>query len=334
MFALILCACWATGVLLDRVEDPDLSHHQVLFSLQSICNSSSELQSGDWFANRTTFYEQELCCGWDQANNYKTTAGCSLGPLNEKVQWTVGGHGCDCKGSEHLLEYRPSTCKMIDWDVKKFCFLLEDHYTVFVGDSVMQQVYGTLIAMIHAVDPYCATTITFYLSDTLDGNDYGGRQRGKTLKAIVEETSLWSEAIELDLFFVVSFGTHVNTASSENATLWFNEVVDYALGTLKDIPFMWLTQAPAHPGCLNGTEPDWSKDVYNWKHFIDFEQAVVQKLGERRVVNTFNPLMKRMDAHARGECMHWCIGRGGALEVVPLFLHHLLTVDPTLLLSD
>ncbi len=329
MFALILCICWATGLLLDTVPDPDLSQHQLLFSLP-VCNSSSELKSGDWFANRTSFYDQEPCCGWDQVRNYKATNGCSV--EQEKVQWTVGGHGCDCKGTEHLQEYRPSGCTMIGWNVQHFCSLLEDHYTVFVGDSVMQQVYGTLIAMIHSADPECAGRITFHLSDTLDGNNYGGRQRGKTLKQIVEEEIHWSEAMELDLFFVVSFGTHVNTPYYANATKWFNEVVDYALGALDGVPFMWLTQAPAHPGCL--TEVDWSKDKFNWRHFIDFEQAVVRKLGERRVINTFAPLMKRMDAHARGECMHWCVGRGGALEVVPLFLNHLLTIDPTLLKAD
>ncbi len=314
--------------------------------------SLEELGVGEWYPSNNSALESEGCCGWDglAPGQRSTTPACAVYGNDTFVPWVTGGRGCLCKGTEDQWQYKPiAKCQIAAFDVSKLCrHTLRKHQLVFAGDSVMQQTYAVLVGIIHKADPSCLQHFAYYHSDTLTGKSYGGGNRGKSIAQVLPELI---KATNLSIVVIASAGAHVVRLPQRMEM--FTEAVTVTRDALNKagIPLLWLTAPPAHPGCrgkigLRGPIRDMYKmspveidnaifaggrdDRYNWTYMGDFARMARDLMGgPGRVINTYTPLLSRIDGHDTHECLHYCYR--GPLQLVPIVLNHMLEMNPMLL---
>ena len=308
------------------------------------------VRHGKWreVRNRTVSL---LCCAEFRKSTgyYLTRPGCSAdGQMPKRA---TGAAGCDCKGTEHQYVWEPKTCKLHEWSATLLCNLLSNYQVVVIGDSVAQQTYATIMGMVEtANDRECIRRFSYEPSDTLVGKQYGGRNRGERLDQIVSRHLNLSQSYNRSLLVLPSFGAHIVVPKDESIAIFaavMNEATSFL--NIHRVPYLWLLQLPAHPNCSRKLEPfdfnhseaqilnftyyNWdSRDIYKWRNFVFYPEIARTVVGEARLIDTFDPLLRRMDGHTTLDCIHWCVP--GALEIIPIILNHMLVNDKELLQNN
>lgn len=138
------------------------------------------------------------------------------------------GRGCTCSKLKRSYEWRPRTCRLVDWSSAHFCALLGSRRRVLlVGDSTMHQAFVTLHNYVRwgarssrvgrqnkAWGTDCAARIAYWSSDTLIGESYGtvlgGMNRGETLtNALANVTALQAAEGSPPPLVLLSAGAHI-----------------------------------------------------------------------------------------------------------------------------
>jgi len=176
---------------------------------------------------QTTF----TCCPWDPVpEGFIKPALCQQLPRmpKNKLGYTgtaqsfieVGGHGCYCQMRAAAGNYtdpipawvwRPRRCVLLEWNTTRFCQALGGRRLLLIGDSHMQQLASTLMALVRGellhpsgLDETCVKNIVFAMADTLVHRPFGKHCRGVH----------WRRAVETHLpsIVIVNAGAHFRYA--------------------------------------------------------------------------------------------------------------------------
>ena len=201
--------------------------------------------------------------------------------------------------------WRPTRCELPEWDAVRFCHALGPRRLLFIGDSTMHQLQGTLKSLLYegyarrrrqsntvaATSPFCGDNVFFSLSDTLVHHAFGSGNRG----------SHWLEPLlrlEPDIV-VVSAGAHLNPP--ENHLKLFRTILGSVTRGWRKIKrrlvrpgrpwvptLLWKTQSPGHDDCWHTGvvaprrpgEPFHNSTKFNWMHFRAFDR-IAREVFER-----------------------------------------------------
>ena len=121
----------------------------------------------------------------------------------------LGGYGCSCQhfGWQDRYKWVPDSCRLVEWNARRFCELLGARRILLVGDSTVSQAATVLMNYIHwgfwqAPSSGCQQQVLFANSDTLIGRELGVDNRGGDWKTLVRH-------FDPDIV-IVSSGPHIN----------------------------------------------------------------------------------------------------------------------------
>ncbi len=162
----------------------------------STCTNNSHIH-GTWKIRPKldTAQKSFVCCGWDDDDFRWNTEKCGETKVNGNdlyygrnttVLMQTGGHACHCDIKQNhrttispreKYEWVPSSCSLLPFNGIQFCNLLGDRTILFIGDSTMQQTFGTIASMISATGGLCGNQLSNARTDFL----YFRRDRHSTM---------------------------------------------------------------------------------------------------------------------------------------------------------
>lgn len=293
-----------------------------------------EQNAGSWAALSGPPAGTPPCCGYHRAPS-KQPAVCA-----ETNLATVGGRACTCVGMRNVsYEWRPSRCRLHEWDARRFCQLLAGRRILFAGDSTMGQlaaVFQNFVAWGFADDrplgprgggladsasnggaTSCASQLVFGQADTLTHKALGRMNRGKSLGSLLRRLS--------PALAIVSAGPHVYGDANFEAVLRYTANAS-AYRMFGNTTVVWKTQGPA--GCSGRAPlrelpdrgaPMWEAarranvSLFNHPEFVErdrvakrFFSGLAAAAAHRRRhriggLLDLTPLLYRADAHISSE---------------------------------
>ena len=330
----------------------------------------NEYTKGKWIYNNDSALHKNFICCQTTNNDYmqpicvpnlerKGFVGSSEGYMlfHDDVCSCDREDGTRFKVSEReRYQWKPSTCRLLEWDAVQFCKLLGDRKMLFLGDSNNEQSAITLVNMINDADEVCSENIRFMWIPHLE------------LSTLTSE-----EMIDLKKdfpdFIIASAGSHFHEDSGKED---FKAAFDQFVTTVIDIHsqsvsthnkaakqrkfhFIWKTNNPPHYECKKYTEPttervpflhsmnpqskwDWldSYDEYARNATISLVTSSGSSSGgsgssgiktpptssgssvPQMIYLDMSPLLYRPDAHPKDDCLHYCAP--GPLDLFPRLL--------------
>jgi hypothetical protein len=271
---------------------------------------------------------------------------------NNQERWSVS------KRESHI--WTPHTCRLIEWDAHSFCKHLGTRDMVFIGDSTMYQTVATVTNMLVAANATCIQQISYALSDTLVGREFGVYNRGRSMSDIVQQLRNKNNSV-----IVISAGAHI-FEGFESVMAEVAQIIQQIRSSASGLTFAWRTQQPGHRLCGLATAPSHylqevsdtcihtlikgalsskltllsasgrslftsihtqGESVYNYAKFpeYDYSASAVFANDLQQPVLHLEPLYYRADAHSgNGDCLHYCLP--GPLDVAAILLHHMLVI--------
>jgi len=175
------------------------------------------------------------------ADSAKSFTSCSSGPFEPNTEFpllrpswlykqeTLHGCRCDLRQRRTILDtmaaerrsasafsaprrdaeqfvWRPTHCRLAEWNAQRFCHALRARRLAFVGDSTIRQVAWTVWSLVRAANATCADQLWYESSDTLVNGCLGYYGRGGSVEQIVQRLV---EAGRRPDIVVLSAGAHV-----------------------------------------------------------------------------------------------------------------------------
>jgi hypothetical protein len=323
-----------------------------------ICGPLNDIADGEWVLDPDTLGSLNgrqpqdtpasgaLCCGWDDGGRF----GATQDPRCSGATPRVGGYGCVCQRSAMLYSYQPRSCTLPPFNKASFCDAINNTTFVFVGDSVMQQVWYSLHMAL--LDSTCSQHVLFEHSDTLTGEVFGsGLSRGLPLPEIAKKWQLaratnrttggkMSSGNELGLgipaqvTFVVGLGAHIHKPEEYIRVVKFVRqlVMEHKLSLL------WVPTLTAHARCHNVNAPvdETVADAIiaastelSWNLFPMYGFLATHILSGYTTLPFSKILKARVDGHSVHDCTHWCVPVLSKV-IPPVFQHVIQTYLPAI----
>jgi hypothetical protein len=236
-------------------------------------------------------------------------------------------------------EWRPDSCALQAFNATLFCSLLGTKKLLMVGDSTMQQTAASLYSvLLHQEAPQsCLSRIIFELSDYVVYHP--DESRG-------QHFVYWCKAHQPDILVLGSSAHYDRAVKGRLNAVHSAEFMDFFVPKLvKDIEYLRLwpqfcpkrvlfkTQNAGHLKCEASPGPVFNRssvsyaeamlqggveDKYSWRShsytdahvlqfFRDQEKRNNESQGRAQLgVIDMSPLYLRPDAHALGDCLHFC----------------------------
>jgi hypothetical protein len=317
-------------LLFQQIREPKVipSSHQTTHHSNKNC-TIEQLGIGYW--NFSTIRPSPFCC---VASNSLQT--CQPNPNLDNLRRNSGaGNGCYCDVDKQFAptwqvsshcHYEPQL------DSTLFCSELrrQRRRIVFVGDSLADQFHITTFGMIHGerdLNLTCADLVSFRLSDSFTLFPY---DRGDKLDVIIE-SELARSGVKTVPLFVICVGAHVwskEVTMEAQLVAGYSTLITHAENVLNkyQAKYLWVPLTPPH-SCeihLSATQIEFRNvsQSFHFPHVKAMKRELYRLVNKSLILPVFDALDQRSEAHTWWDCLHFCMP--GPLQVVPLFLSHLL----------
>lgn len=290
-----------------------------------------QLGVGTW--NHSVVRPAPYCCFQNSRQ-----MGCTPHPsITKRMRRNQGcGNGCNCDmDAQYGPVWVPSAnCRLDAWDSPKFCERLGNKRLVFIGDSLADQFHLVVFNMLHeekrSFSETCVDQVIFRASDTFH---FFSHDRGDPLdKIIASETQLAAQFGQQPTF-IVCIGPHLYRSRKPNSGAGlvanYSNLIQYAQFQfeLNHVPFRFIPLTPVHSCNLRrNTTMVWNNVTgqYHYPHIPAMKQELYRLLPNELILPVYDALDQRPEAHNWSDCLHFCMP--GALQILPIFLSHLLVI--------
>jgi hypothetical protein len=241
-----------------------------------------------------------------------------------------GGNGCSCSPqviSDILRkEWRPSHCKMIEWNAEGFCKTLGNRKMLFIGDSLMEQASSHTMNAVFTAG--CQTQMFMGLSDTLIKKPLGNYNRGL----------YWKDLVALVNADIVVMNAWAHIYGDSNFSNVLSEVAEGIRDLRsKDSSFhaIWMTSQPGGCAAFNETYASIPGPIPGPFHEYQYDDCMKRDIEAKSLFRNENvPVLDMRIFYSRGDaktrfpkssghdCLHSCLP--GALDIFPALLWQLL----------
>jgi hypothetical protein len=279
---------------------------------------------GQWKLVEHITQKDFICCGWDGTDYNFNNSACGTNRFGQDMPFYYGsnkhfthsgGNACECDKHEQTrlspstrekYVWEPTHCRLLPWNAKQFCQLLENRHIVLAGDSTMEQHTATLASMIFEQQGGCANKIMFLHNEFLTAS---GRYISVTEMI---------EGKEPDIM-IINSGAHFHSVET------FQESINYldknlleVMGRIQNTKVVIRGQHPGHANCKTFGRPlqtydvPTEKDKYDWYLHRTFDNMLEQFVASHNHSRLFYwdtyPLYLRPDAHPlEQDCLHFCL---------------------------
>lgn len=209
-----LCLLWLWNTSGIKLEQEEPTHHILRTTSTTATNGSKHEQNrvgvadldGEWLhnngANKDRTFDSPECCDWGIRENKNNAPSCNVS-LAQHMEWgnssnkhhglytgnpnypaMVGYNGCKCHDFVDKYEWQSPT--LPPFNVSETCRMLGNRRVLYIGDSTAHEAASTLMNSFRPAGETCQTQITFALSDTLIGGNYGASNRGRRWTTAVD----------------------------------------------------------------------------------------------------------------------------------------------------
>lgn len=343
-----------------------IGHSNITNSSLPLCHENQH-NEGQWVLHKDIVDKDFFCCSWDEEEDFKSSSEfCgesfpySIVYPGSNLRYTfTGGHGCRCDkrfrtrrrvAAREQYVWKPTNCRLLPWDGKQFCQLLNHRKMLFMGDSTMVQTFATISSMIYEHGGGCADDLMNIMNSKLQVTP----DITSNISLEFPITTLFPAVqVFMPSIIMVSAGPHFHHLDEYDElihNLDNNFLTPFYNPKLFDTNMKFVIRGnhPGHVKCktykvpLNTSEEvktmNSKDDKYDWKHADEFDQrmeALVTRIRHRlehkptsklhstssssnlpsrvHFLDTY-PLYFRPDAHVdEFDCLHYCLP--GALNI-------------------